>query len=308
MQINGVEIVDTFAEGFDMWAARFIITGINEQWALNSANAVTGFATSVIACGCEAGIERVMAPQETPDGRPGARVLLFSMSSTEMGKQMMNRIGQCVMTSPTSACFNDIWPKGELKTFVVGGKLKMFGDGFQISKRLPYHGRGKEARRFWRIPVMEGEFLCENEFHAQKASGGGNFLVIGRDIESVIKACEKAVVEIKKVPNVIVPFPGGVVRSGSKVGSKYKVLPASTNDAYCPSLKAMTKSHLKEGENCVLEIVINALDIDSMNLAMKNGIEAACTVKGVTRISAGNYGGKLGKFNIHLHKLWSNKK
>lgn len=304
MKINGVEIVDTFAEGFSMWASKVIITGINERWALNSAVSKTGFATSVIACGCEAEIEKVLKREETPDGRPGASILMFSMSLAELEKQIMTRVGQCVMTSPTSACFNGLKTGEKTKSFVIGGKLKVFGDGFQTSKRLPSPAKGKEARRFWRIPVMEGEFFCENEFNAQKAYGGGNFLVVGKNVESVLEACERAVVEIKKFSNVIAPFPGGVVRSGSKVGSKYTVLKASTNDAFCPTLKSRTKTQLNEGENSVLEIVVNSLDIKSMEAAMKKGIEAACTVEGVTRITAGNYGGTLGKFNVHLHKLF----
>jgi len=308
MKINDVEIVDTFAEGFGMWASRFIVTAINEQWALNSAAAVTGFATSVIACGCEGGIEKVLSGNETTDARPGARILIFSMSSTELEKQLMNRIGQCVMTSPTSACYNDMFfeqgSDEERKVMQIGRKLRVFGDGFQKSKRLPHTGKMEMGRRLWRIPVMEGEFLCENEFYAKRALGGGNFLIIGENVESVLEACERAVDAVRGVPNVIAPFPGGVVRSGSKVGSKYKVLKASTNDAYCPAIKSRTKTLLKEGENCVLEIVINSLDMDSMNASMKAGIEAACTVDGVSRISAGNYGGNLGKFNLHLHKLF----
>lgn len=311
MHINNVEIVDTFAEGFGMWASRFIITAINEKWALTAAENVTGFATSVIGCGCEGGIEKILDPEETPDKRHGVRVILFISSpkknaAANMEHLLINRIGQCVLTSPTSACYNGIDPTPETIPIAVGGKLKFFGDGFQISKRLPSPKKGKEARRFWRIPVMEGEFLCEDTFYIQRAYGGGNFLVVGKDVESVLKACERAITEMKKVENVIMPFPGGIVRSGSKVGSRYAALKASTNDAFCPTLKAQSKnSLLKESENCVMEIVVNALDLDSMKKAMKCGIEAACSVEGVTRITAGNYGGKLGKFNIHLHELFA---
>ena len=298
MQINGVEIVDTFAEAFKMYGSRVLITAINAEWAMHSALTVAGFGTSVIMCGCEAGIEGIM--METPDGRPGVNVLLFANSAKDLGDQLMRRIGQCVMTSPTSACFNNLL--GE-KEFVVGGALRYFGDGFQISKRLNPTPEYPKGRRFWRIPVMGGEFLCEEKFQAMKALGGGNFLIVGTGIEPVLKASEKAVAAIRKVANVIAPFPGGVVRSGSKVGSKYKFLTASTNTAYCPSIKSLVKSDLTEEENSVLEIVIDALDIDSMNKAMHDGIHAACTVEGVTRISAGNYGGTLGKFIINLKEV-----
>lgn len=305
MEINGVEIVDTFAEAFGMWATRILITGINEQWAFNSANSLTGFGTSVIMCGCETAIERFVSPEETPDSRPGYEVLVFAMSAKGLEKQVFKRVGQCVMTSPTAACFNALPDDAheKIKKFNVGGKTKLFGDGFQTSKRP---ASTQLARRFWRIPIMEGEFLCEQDFNAMPAIGGGNFLIIGENIEAVLEAAEKAVVEIKKIRNVIAPFPGGVVRSGSKVGSIYKVLNASTNDAFCPVVKSISKkSELKENENTVLEIVVNGLDIDSLNLSMKKGIEAACAVDGVTRISAGNYGGNLGQFHIHLRELFS---
>ena len=305
MEINGVEIVDTFAEAFGMWATRILITGINEQWAFNSANSLAGFGTSVIMCGCETAIERFVPAAETPDLRPGADILIFAMSFKGLEDQVFRRVGQCVMTSPTAACYNalDDDAHEKIKKFLVGGKIKFFGDGFQVSKRP---ASTHLARRFWRIPIMEGEFLCEHEFNAQPAIGGGNFLIIGKNIEPVLEASEKAVEEIKKIRNVIAPFPGGVVRSGSKVGSRYKTLMASTNDAYAPVIKALSKkTELKENENCVLEIVVNGLDIDSLNLSMKKGIEAACTVDGVTRISAGNYGGNLGKYQVHLRELFA---
>jgi formylmethanofuran--tetrahydromethanopterin N-formyltransferase len=298
VHINGVEIVDTFAEAFKMYGSRVLITAINEEWAMHSATTVAGFGTSVIMCGCEAGIENTT--EETPDGRSGVNVLLFANSAKDLGDQLMRRIGQCVMTSPTSACYNNI--RGE-KEFVVGGALRYFGDSFQISKRMNPTPESPKGRRFWRIPVMGGEFLCEEKFQAKKSMGGGNFLVIGTDIASVLEACARAVKAIRKIDNVIAPFPGGVVRSGSKVGSKYKFLSASTNTAYCPSVKSMVKSNLAREENCVLEIVIDALDIESMNKAMHDGIHAACEVDGVTRISAGNYGGTLGKFIINLKEV-----
>ncbi len=298
MQINGVEIVDTFAEAFKMYGSRVLITAFNAEWAMHSAVTVAGFGTSVIMCGCEAGIEGAI--KDTPDGRPGVNVLLFANSAKDLGDQLMRRIGQCVMTSPTSACFNNLLGK---KEFVVGGALRYFGDSFQISKRLNPTPEYPKGRRFWRIPVMGGEFLCEEKFQAKKAVGGGNFLIIGTGIEPVLKASEKAVEAIRKLKNVIAPFPGGVVRSGSKVGSKYKFLTASTNTAYCPVIKSQVKSELSEDENSVLEIVIDALDIESMNKAMHDGIHAACTVDGVTRISAGNYGGSLGKFIINLKEV-----
>ncbi len=293
MWVNGVEIEDTFAEAFGMRAARVIVTAKNENWVRNAALTATGFATSVIACGAEAGVERWLRPEETPDGRPGASLLIFAMSEKDLEDQLLRRIGQCIMTCPTTSCFNGL--QGE-KTVKVGAKLRFFGDGFQLSKRVG-------ERRFWRIPVMEGEFLVEEEFGIKRAVGGGNFLILGEDEDCTLEAAERAVERIRRVEGVVAPFPGGVVRSGSKVGSKYRFLKASTNTEYCPTLRPLVKSKVPEGVNCVLEIVINGLDEESVRKAMREGIEGACSVKGIRRISAGNYGGKLGKYLFHLREV-----
>ena len=292
MRINGVEIEDTFAEAFKMRAARLIITAINERWALTAAQVATGFATSVIACGCEAGIEEVIPADQTPDGRPGVSVLIFTMGSKGMEDQLMRRVGQCIMTCPSTACFNGLEGDKKLK---IGGTLRYFGDGFQISKLLG-------GRRFWRIPVMEGEFLVEESFGVQKAIGGGNFLILGESLGVTLEASERAVEVMKKLRGVVMPFPGGIVRSGSKTTSQYKFMRASTNTAYCPTIRRQTESALPEGVNSVLEIVIDGLYEASIEQAMRVGIRAAC-IPGIVRISAGNYGGTLGQFHFHLRQI-----
>ena len=292
MHINGVEIEDTFAEAFKMRGARLIITAANQRWALTAAQVVTGFATSVIACGCEAGIEAVIPADETPDGRPGASVLVFTMGRKGLEDQLMRRVGQCVMTCPTTACFNGLESEEMLK---IGGTLRYFGDGFQISKLL-------ERRRLWRIPVMEGEFLVEESFGVKKAIGGGNFLILGQSPEVTLEAAERAVEAMEKVKGVVMPFPGGIVRSGSKTTSQYKFLRASTNTAYCPTIRRQTESALPEEVNSVLEIVIDGLDEGAVREATRVGILAAC-IPGIVRISAGNYGGTLGQYQIHLHEV-----
>lgn len=294
MRINGVEIEDTFAEGFKMWGARLIITATSARWARAAAQATTGFATSVIGCGCEAGIEGTLEPEQTPDGRPGVSILFFVSSSKTMEQQLLLRIGQGIMTCPTTACFNGLAGQKQMK---LGGSLRYFGDGFQTSKLL-------EGRRLWRIPVMEGEFVIDETFDMAKSVGGGNFLVLGESVEATLAACEAAVTAMQNVPAVIMPFPGGIVRSGSKVGSQYKFLSASTNTAYCPTLRAQVDSALPEGVNSVLELVIDGLNVEAVREAMRVGVEAACQ-SGVISISAGNYGGKLGQFQIHLRELWS---
>jgi len=300
MEINGVPIEETYAEAFTMYASRVLITAINTRWALEAAQSMAGFGTSVIGCGCEVGIEGI-EPQETPDDRPGVRLLLFAPSKKSVQEQLIKRIGQSVMTSTSSACYNELEAEDRVS---VGGKLRFFGDGYQISKRLepPVSGDGGRPRRFWRIPVMDGEFVVEDRFGVQKGVAGGNFLVLGSELPGALQAAERAIDAMRKVQGVIMPFPGGIVRSGSKVGSRYKFLNASTNTAYCPSLRRQAKSELPEGVGAVLEVVIDGLTPDAVGEAMRVGIRAACG-PGVVKISAGNYGGKLGKHQFHLYQL-----
>jgi formylmethanofuran--tetrahydromethanopterin N-formyltransferase len=295
MIVNGVQIDATFAEAFPMRATRLIVTAQNLKWATIAAQTMTGFATSVIGCGCEAGIERELAPEETPDGRPGVSAMFFAMGGKTLTKQVETRAGQCILTAPTSALFAGI----QGNDIPLGKNLRFFGDGFQISKRI-------NGRRYWRVPVMDGEFLCEEGTGMVKAVGGGNFLILAESQPQALAACEAAIEAMRKVPNVIMPFPGGVVRSGSKVGSKYKTLSASTNDAFCPTLKGQTRTDLSPEIESVMEIVIDGLTEEDIKKAMRVGIEAACGLgreNGIHRVSAGNYGGKLGPFLFHLQEI-----
>jgi formylmethanofuran--tetrahydromethanopterin N-formyltransferase len=294
--LNGVAIDDEFAEAFGMKATRVIITAQNLAWAYHAANAATGFATSVIACGCEAGVERELTPAETPDGRPGVAILLFAMSGKELAKQLERRIGQCVLTSPTSAAFAGLEGGDPV---ALGKNLRFFGDGFQASKQIA-------GKRYWRVPVMDGEFLVEETTGVVPAVGGGNFLVLAESQPQALAACEAAIAAMRTVPNVIMPFPGGVVRSGSKVGSRYKSLGASTNDAFCPTIRGITKSQLSPEIGSVMEIVIDGLTADDISASMKAGIRAVTALgraQGIHRISAGNYGGKLGKYHFKLREI-----
>ena len=293
MKLHGAEIVDTFAEAFPMWGARVVITAATPAWALEAARSMTGFATSVIGCKCEAGIERELDPGETPDGRPGVSALLFAMDRDGLAKRLVERIGQCVLTSPTSACFNGL---DAADTVDVGGQLRFFGDGYQASKVL-------EGRRFWRVPVMEGEFLVEERFGAVEGVAGGNIIILARDAEPALRAAEAAAAAMRAVDGVIMPFPGGITRSGSKVGSRYGALPASTNDALCPTLRGQVEHTDVPGDvGCVFEIVIDGLALEPVRVAMARGLRAAAEA-GAGHVSAGNYGGDLGPFHIRLHEL-----
>jgi formylmethanofuran--tetrahydromethanopterin N-formyltransferase len=291
---NGVTIVDTFAEAFDMRAARVVITAASPKWARTAAECMTGFATSVIGCKVEAGIETDVSPEDTPDGRPGVSVLLFGFDAKGLSDRLLDRIGQTVLTCATTACFDGLPDAPERAA--AGGLLRHFGDRFQSSKFL-------DGRRYWRIPVMDGEFLVQETFGIQKAIGGGNFLILAADQASALTAAEAAVDAMRAVRGVVLPFPGGIVRAGSKVGARrYKKMIASTNDAYCPTLRGRSDamSALPDGVNAVLEIVVDGLDRGAIERALAAGIHAACRA-GVIEITAGNYGGKLGKHHFHLH-------
>jgi len=298
MLINGIQIDDTFAEAFNMRGTRIIITAQNLKWAYHAANAMTGFATSVIGCGVEAGIERELSANETPDNRPGVSVLMFAMGSKVLMLQLETRMGQCILTCPTAAAFAGITSEDHIS---LGKHLRYFGDGYQTSKLI--HGI-----RYWRIPVMDGEFLTQETTGMVRAIGGGNFLILATSQPAALAAAEVAVEAMKKIPNVIMPFPGGVVRSGSKVGSKYPKMFASTNDAFCPTLKGLVQTELSDDIESVMEIVIDGLKFEDIADAMRVGIQAICNLGadcGVKRISAGNYGGKLGPHLFKLHDILS---
>ncbi len=295
--LNGISVDDSFAEAFPMKATRLIVTAHRIEWARHAGVTATGFATSVIACGCEAGIERELSPDETPDGRPGVALLLFAMSGKELAKQLERRVGQCVLTCPTTAVYAGIH---EGEAIGLGKNLRFFGDGWQTSKVIG-------GRRYWRVPVMDGEFVAQETTAVVKAVGGGNLLLLARDTDAALDAAEAAVAAMRRVPDVVMPFPGGVVRSGSKVGSQYPALMASTNDAFCPTLVGLAKSsELDERIGCVMEIVIDGLTEAAVGEAMRVGMHAVIdrgADSGLLRISAGNYGGKLGPFHFHLRRL-----
>lgn len=304
MEIRGTIIEDTFAEAFRMWAARLIVTAIDHDWVKIATQEVCGYGTSVIGCDTEAGVERWLTPEnedtddETPDDRAGASLLFFAFNADKLGKALPNRVGQCLMTCPTTAVFDGLTgttATEDTARLPLGAKLRFFGDSHQKSKVL-------DGRRFWRVPVMDGEFVCEDSVGAVKAIGGGNFLVCGTDQKTTLTATRRAVDAIASLADVITPFPGGIVRSGSKVGSRYKGMFASTNDEYCPTLRSRGKSKLRDGVGCVYEIVVNGLTKEAINRAMRIGIEAACGT-GIIAISAGNYGGNLGKFHFRLHEV-----
>ena len=293
MRLGSAEIVDTFAEAFPMWGSRVVITAATPEWALEAGRSMTGFATSVIGCKCEAAIERVLDPGETPDGRPGVSALLFAMDRDGVAKRLVERVGQSVLTCPTTACFNGLEAEDEVD---VGGRLRFFGDGFQASKVLA-------GRRYWRVPVMEGEFLVEERFGVVEGVAGGNIIIMGRHVESALRAAEAAAGAMRSIEGAIMPFPGGIARSGSKVGSRYSALPASTNDALSPSLRGQVeRTEVPPDVESVFEIVIDGLALEPVREAMRRGMVAAAEA-GASHVTAGNYGGNLGPFHIHLHEL-----
>jgi len=304
MELNGVEIEDTFCEGFGAFFTRIIVTAKNEKWVKVAAQQITGYGTSGIGCDAEAGIDVFLPADKTPDKRSGVAIMLFITDKKKVGSVMLHRIGQCILTCPTTGCFDGLngslvpEKEFELKT---GYQLKFFGDKYEekVEGVYPFPA--------WKVPIMGGEFIIQSSFKAGKGIAGGNFLIIGKDQECALEAAEKAIEAIKDVENVIAPFPGGIVPSGSKVGTQYQNIPglfATTNHTYCPTLRAKVEdTQLRENDGGVFEIVLDGATEDGIKRAMKLGIEAAVKVPGINRISAGNYGGKLGKFHYRLHDL-----
>uniref|UniRef100_A0A7C3UDZ0 Formylmethanofuran--tetrahydromethanopterin formyltransferase n=1 Tax=Geoglobus ahangari TaxID=113653 RepID=A0A7C3UDZ0_9EURY len=297
MKVNGVEVEETFAEAFDIKVARVLITAYDYDWAYIAANEATGFGTSVIMCPAEAGIEKKALPSETPDGRPGYYIQICHMSKKGLEEQLIARIGQCVLTAPTTAVFNGL-PDAEEK-FDTGFKLRFFGDGYEREVEVG-------GRKCWAVPMMEGDFIIENEIGYTNGIAGGNFFILAETQPSALAAAKAAVHAIADVEGVITPFPGGIVASGSKVGAnKYKFLKASTNEKFAPTIRdKVPDTQIPEGVKAIYEIVINGLNIDVVKEAMKVGILAATKIPGVVKITAGNYGGKLGKHLIYLNELF----
>ncbi|MBX3432356.1 MAG: formylmethanofuran--tetrahydromethanopterin N-formyltransferase [Pirellulales bacterium] len=293
MHLGPTLVVDTFAEAFRMRFARLVVTAADSDWLDVALRAFCGYGCSVIGCDAEVGIERLLAPAETPDGRPGAAVLAFGFSTEGLAKAVPNRAGQCLMTCPTTAAYNGLADAEE--QVPLGNRLRFFGDGFQKSKVVG-------DRRFWRIPVMDGEFLVEESVGVAKGIAGGNLIVQGTTSATALAAARRGVEAIAAMPGVIAPFPGGVVRSGSKVGSRYTGLVASTNESFCPALRGRVVSELVADAAAAYEIVINGVDEPAVAAAMRAAIKAAAG-EGVPAVSAGNYGGKLGKFHFRLREV-----
>ena len=304
MDLNGVEIEDTYCEGFGGFFTRILVTAKNEKWVKIAAQEVTGYGTSGIGCDAEAAIDVFVSADKTPDKRPGVILMFFMTKKDKASDIMLHRIGQCILTCPTTACFDAL--SGSLvpdKEFEIktGFFLKFFGDKYEekVEGVYPFPA--------WKIPIMGGEFVVQSKFKVGKGIAGGNFLIIGKDQDSTLEAAEKAIEVIKDIENLIAPFPGGIVPSGSKVGTRYENIPglfATTNHKYCPTLREKIEdSELREGDGCVFEIVLDGATEDIIKKGMKLGIEAAVKVPGINWISAGNYGGKLGKFQYKLHEL-----
>lgn len=293
LRVNGTHIEDTFAEAFSMRFARVLVTADDDYWLQAALAEMTGYSASVIACDAEVGVERLVAETETPDGRCGAAVLVFGMSKDALQKAIANRVGQCLMTCPTTATFDGL--PDEEDRLPLGKHLRFFGDGFQKSKIIG-------STRHWRVPVMDGEFLVVDRIGCGRGVGGGNLILQGPTQRDTLAAAKAAAEAIAKLPGVITPFPGGVVRSGSKVGSQYPGVVASTADAYCPTLRGRTDTRLHEDAQCAYEIVIDGESYDAVAAAMKVGLQTAAA-NGATAITAGNYGGKLGKHSFHLADL-----
>ena len=306
MKINNVEIKDTFAEGFSLYGSRVLITAKTLELARAAVVKVTGFATSTISCDCEAGIDSIIPESKTPDGRPGISVIFCVQGKKKMDDVLLNRIGQCILTAPTTACY-DWFPEDIVseKTFEVktGFKLKFFGDGYEEKEIINFNG--KEITT-WKVPVMDGWFVIQSTIKVTKIAGGGNLLMFADTLDNALNAIKKAVEKMNEVDGIVTPFPYGVARSPSKMGSKKyaKFLSASTNDPESPVLKdKIENSRVPNGANAGYEFVINGFDKARVEKAMKIAIETMVQEPGVIEITAANYDGKLGKIFYNLKEI-----
>ncbi len=296
MELNGVEIEDTFAEAFDMQVARILMTAETAKWAETCARSAAGFATSVIECKVEAGIDRIISKSETPDKRPGITLLFAALKSKDLAKQLRKRTSQCILTCPTTNVYNALDNPEEWVD--VGNQLRYFGNGFEDRKRVG------DKLLAWRIPVIEGEFIIEEKFGIKKGVGGGNLILMGKTPKATLKAAETAVKAIHSVDGCVAPFPGGICRSGSQVGSKYEFLKASTNVRLCPTLREHVSDSLVPPDvRSVLEIVLNGLSKKTVLDGMRAALQAAVQIPGLMHISAVNFDGKLGKHKLYLKSL-----
>ncbi|MHA1220865.1 MAG: formylmethanofuran--tetrahydromethanopterin N-formyltransferase [Candidatus Heimdallarchaeota archaeon] len=290
------KIDDTFSECFNMWYSRILITAIDEEMALTAAQSTIGYATSIIMCSAEAGIEQILDSSKTPDGRPGVIIQIWTRRSKLMKDELLARISQCAMTAPTTRIFN-LLPEGE-KQEPIGKLIAYFGDGHQ-----------KKGTHFdhlmWAIPVMDGNFLIDELFGFSKGVAGGLLIFIGTTEKDTLAASRVAVQAIRDSPvQAICSFPGGICRSGSKIGSKYSFLSESTNHKFCPTLKnTIEDSLLPKDAQCAYEIVVNATSENELREALKIAIQAIKDDERILKITSSNYGGELGRIKITLNEL-----
>ncbi|HVN66640.1 MAG TPA: formylmethanofuran--tetrahydromethanopterin N-formyltransferase [Methanomicrobiales archaeon] len=296
MEINGVIIEDTYAEAFPSWISEVLITAATRYLAHEAGEHATGFASSLIGSGVEAGIDRYLSPNDTPDGRPGCIILMAHPDKQQLKNQALQRLAECVLTAPTAAIF-DGFPDTPEKIPV---RLHFYGDGYEYQTQVG-------NRNVWAIPIMGGEFIVEENIGIVQGIAGGNFLIMGTDQMSTLTAGQAAVEVIDATDGAAASFPSGVTGSGSKVGSrKYKFMKATTNDAFCPTIKEKNPNSLvPDGVKAIFEIIIDGVSMEVVKRAMADGIRAACRTPGVTHISAGNYGGTLGPYKFYLHELLS---
>ncbi len=300
-------IEDTYAEAFRSLYVEFLITARDRRWVEHAVHATVGNASSTIMCDCEAGVDRYVGPGgdesfATPDGRPGAIVQLhvprfLKNRVRALERAALVRISQNVLTCPTTACFNMI--DGD-DFFRMGRKVAYFGDGFQ--RRTERFGR-----KMWWVPTLGGEFLLDRRLGYRDGLMGGNLWFFGDSIDAALHAAEAGVEAVRASEGVITTFPGGVAGSGSKAGSRYPFSIASTYEKYCPLLRKVPEAHteLPEGVESVMEIIMNGRDQQAIERATQAAIEATRRTPGLLRISAGNYGGRLGKNRIYLQPLVS---
>lgn len=297
------EIEDTYAEAFEGIFSRVIVTADDQKTLQKAAEDATA-TPSIVIGRVEGGIERWLSEEETPDKRKGA-ILQFwgginpkkplSDSVQKFETELSYRIRQDILVKPFTAIF-DALPKFEEKLDMME-RVGHCGDGFEwVEKRY--------EREMIVVPIMVPDFLIERYIGYALGVMGANFWIMCKTKETVKKSGEKALEAISKVEEVIAPFE--VCSAGSKPETNFPWIGPTTNHPYCPSLKKRLgkESRVPESVNYIPEIVINGISMEAVKKAMKAGIEAVLNVDGVVKVSAGNYGGKLGRYKVYLRELF----
>ena len=294
-------VEDTYCEAFEGLVVQLQVTAQDREFLNRATNAFTALPSTVFG-DAEGGIVRWFTEKETIDGRPGAIVQLWvtgtgKKSHAKFYDQLGRRIRQGILVVPTTAVF-DYFPKDVDTKFNIMSNVGHCGDGYEWIVE-------EYNRKLINVPIMMGyDFLIEEELSYAKGVMGGNLWLFCDSIDSGIKVGREAVKIITEIDDVCTTF--DICSAGSKPETNFPEIGPSTNHPYCPTLRNKLRSEefkVPEGVESIPEIVFNALNIDIVGQTMLKVIQGIIDMDGLIKISSGNYGGKLGKYKIHLREL-----